>query len=60
MWGVIAGLATSLVGSWITLASNKSVVEVKQTDESNQIFRDGFYILSALAALQIFNKLMRR
>ena len=60
MWGVIAGLATSLVGSWITLASNKSVVEVKQTDESNQIFRYGFYILSALAALQIFNKLMRR
>lgn len=60
MWGVIAGLATSLVGSWITLASNKSVVEVKQTDESNQIFRFGFYILSALAALQIFNKLMRR
>ena len=60
MWGVIAGLATSLVGSWITLASNKSVVEVKQTDERNQIFRYGFYILSALAALQIFNKLMRR
>ena len=60
MWGVIAGLATSLVGSWITLASNKSVVEVKQTDESSQIFKYGFYILSAMAALQIFNKLMRR
>ena len=58
-WGLIAGLATSLVGSWVTLASGKSVVEVKQTEESSQLYKYGFYLLSAMAALQIFNTLMR-
>jgi hypothetical protein len=59
-WGLLTGLATSLVGSWITLASGKSVVEVKQTDESSQLYKYGFYLLSGMAALQIFNHLIRR